>query len=162
MMVSWKCYLNILKTMLYLVFYCQMYWMVTFWNISVADLGCFPISQISDSDFSPTWISDPGCNIYKRGDRKKPSCRFFVPINLTKIKKLYFSNKTEKNWANWPKNWSFLTSKIVTKLSEIFGSGKNLFWFPDPDSEIKKVLGPEFGSATLWNISSNMQENALY
>jgi hypothetical protein len=55
----------------------------------------------------------------------------------------------KKIWANFQRIIELFTQKIVTKLSKIWlwdpGSGKNLFWIPDPG--VKKALDPR--SATL-------------
>jgi hypothetical protein len=63
----------------------------------------------------------------------------------------------KKIWANYQIIIElFFTQKIVTKLSKIWvwdpGSGKNLFWIPDPG--VKKA--PDPGSGTL--LSSNRPE----
>ncbi len=55
--------------------------------------------------------------------------------------------------GRFSKNYRTFYPKIVTKLSKIWvwiwdpGSGKNLFWTPDPG--VKKAADPGSGSATL-------------
>jgi hypothetical protein len=57
----------------------------------------------------------------------------------------------KKIWANFQIILEHFTPKIFAKLSNIWGrdpgSGKNLFWIPDPG--VKKASDPGSGSATL-------------
>jgi len=54
-------------------------------------------------------------------------------------------------WASFQRNIELLTQKFVTKLSKRGGwdpgSGKHLFWIPDPGPGVKKAPDPD--SATL-------------
>jgi hypothetical protein len=54
-------------------------------------------------------------------------------------------------WASFQRNIELFTPKFVNKLSKrwvwYLGSGKILFWIPDPGPGVKKA--PDPGSATL-------------
>ena len=57
----------------------------------------------------------------------------------------------KKIWADFQRIVEVFTQKIFNTLSNIWvwdpGSGKNLFWIPDP--EVKMAPDPGSGSATL-------------
>ena len=58
----------------------------------------------------------------------------------------------KKIWANFQRIIELFTQKIVSRLKYGFGipdpgSGKSLFWIPDPG--VKKAPDPGSGSATL-------------
>ncbi len=59
----------------------------------------------------------------------------------------------KKIWASFQRIIELFTQKFVAKLSKMWvwdqGSGKNLFWIPDPGPGVKKASDP--GSATLLN-----------
>jgi hypothetical protein len=62
---------------------------------------------------------------------------------------LFFKRLKKTIWANFQRIVEVFTQKIFNMLSNIWvwdpGSGKNLFWIPDPG--VNKALDP--GSATL-------------
>ncbi len=70
----------------------------------------------------------------------------------------YFSIEVlkKKIWANFQRIIELFTKKIVKKLLKIWswdpGSGKNLFWIPDPG--VKKAPDPGSGTLTITIYSS--------
>jgi hypothetical protein len=83
------------------------------------------------------------------GEKKFVVLPFFGVITFTKLNYFIFEMLKKKIWANFQRIIELFTQKFVTKLSKIWvwdpGSGKNLFWIPDPG--VKKASDP--GSATL-------------
>ncbi len=106
---------------------------------SVADPGC--LSRIPDPDFYPSRIPDPKTATIERGEKKIFVITFYVATNFS----FSFEWPKKKNWANFQRIIELFTQKIVTKLSKIWiwdpGSGKNLFWIPDPG--VKKAPDPD-------------------
>jgi hypothetical protein len=104
---------------------------------SVADPGC--LSRIPDPG---SRIPDPKTATKERGEKNLLSCshKFHKIAN-------YFSFEAlkKKISANFQRIIELFTQKIVNKLSKIWvwdpGSGKNLFWIPDPGSRGQKGTG---------------------
>jgi hypothetical protein len=114
---------------------------LTFITLSVSVFQCVAdpecLSWIPDPDFYPSRIPDPKRATKERGEKNK-------------IEHYFIFEMLEKIWANFQRIIiDLFTQKIVIKLSKIWvwdpGSGKNLFWIPNPG--IKKA--PDPGSTTL-------------
>jgi hypothetical protein len=116
---------------------------------------CKKGSVAADPDFYPSQIPDPGSRISDPGSRiqkqqqkrevKKISCHTFLCSHkFHKIVNYFsFEGLKKKIWANFQRIMELFTKKIVKKLLKIWswdpgsgirdpGSGKNLFWIPDP------------------------------
>ncbi len=108
------------------------------------------VSRIPDPDFYPSWIPDLGSRIQKQQQKrgvKTNCCHTFMYSNRKSLKiENYFSLEVlkKKIWPNFQRFIELFTQKIVTKLLQIWvwdlGSGKNLFWIPDPGS---RILDPD-------------------
>jgi hypothetical protein len=91
------------------------------------------------------FIPDPKKATKERGE--KICCQLsylFCSHKFHVIEKyLIFEMLTKKIWANFQKIIELFTQKIVSKLSKIWvwdpGSGKNLFWIPDPQHCFKAL-----------------------
>jgi hypothetical protein len=109
---------------------------------------------IPDPDFYPSRIPDLGSRIpdpktakKERGEKKFVVNTFLCSHKFHKIVN-YFSFEVlkKKIWANFLRIIELFTKKIVKKLLKIWswdpGSGKNLFWIPDPGSRGQKAPNP--------------------
>ncbi len=101
-----------------------------------------PGSRISDPG---SRIPDPKTATKESGEKKLVVIPFFCRYKFRKIENYFSFEMTKKKiWANVQRIIELFTQKIFTKLSKIWfwdsGSGKNLFWIPDPG--VKKALDP--------------------
>jgi hypothetical protein len=108
---------------------------------------------------------DPITATKERGEKKFGIILFFAVTNFKKFNIVLFLKCRKKIWANFQRIIEVFTQNIFTMLSNIWvwdprskirdrGSGKNLFWIPDPGSRGQKGTGswipdPGSGSATL-------------
>jgi hypothetical protein len=112
---------------------------------------------------SGMFIPNPGSRIkkqqWKTGVKKnKLSYLFFGAIHFTKLNYFIFEMLKKKIWANFPRIIELLPKKLSLSSREP-GSGKNLFWIPDPG--VQKAPDPGSGSATLVNSTSGQGGDGL-
>ncbi len=112
-------------------------------------------------------IPDPKTSTKERGE--KIFCHnILCSHKFLKIANYFsFGVLKKKIWANFQRIIEFFTQKIVTKLLKIWvwdpGSGKNLFWIPDPGSRGQKGTGsripdpdPQHGSPRYTRTEGNL------
>jgi hypothetical protein len=112
-----------------------------------------PGSHISDLG---SLIPDPKTATKERSETKFVVIRFFVATNFAKLKIIFFFQCLRKKIGPISKNYrTFYPKSCHSALKNMGlgsgirdpGSGKNLFWIPDPG--VKKAPDPGSGSAKL-------------
>ena len=122
------------------------------WKVSLSPVwrirDVYPGSRILIFTHPGSLILDLGSkNSNKREGWKKICCHNFLCSHKFHKIANYFSFEVlkKKIWANFQRILELFTQKIDTKLSKIWiwdpGSGKNLFWIPDPG--VKKAPDPD-------------------
>ncbi len=112
------------------------------------------LSRIPDPDFYPSRILDPKTEMKDRGKKKIFVIPFFWSHKFHNIELFHFWNVEEKILDQFSKNYrTFYPKNCHQALKNMGlgsgirdpGTGKNLFWIPDPG--VKKAT--DTGSATL-------------